>query len=155
MLRYSIVSPTFSPSTNDKVEWYMKLYPGDKNSEEISLFLYYNTRSMAMVSSVLTKFSISFLDSQRNLLKKYNADLREFSYADDHFGWHHLHNNDVISPDNTLHIVCDIVICKCTNNVSHLNRTSTDTSTISTPSNNSRQNFIPSTKHPFTLFGWI
>lgn len=121
----SIESPTFSPATTDKFKWYLKLYPKIKNSNKIGLYLYYSTKSE--VNKTLVRYSFSFLDSQQNLLKKFPRVLHEFSYNPGLNSWgrNNIPVNEVVSPDNSLNIVCDLTINEYSNNIVYRNRTVT------------------------------
>lgn len=110
-----IKSPTFSSTTNDKVKWYLQLEPGNETSDKISLFLYYIPESNQF--KTLAQMSISFIDSQRNLLKTCGPQLYEFSHKTSNRGLLNIPLKEVVSPNNTLNIVCNIAICQYSNNV--------------------------------------
>lgn len=137
----SLTSPTFSSATNDKVKWYLYLRLKDATSDEISLFLFRSNQSTE--TSIRAMYSFSFIDSERKLLKKYTSVLRTFSSGEYEFwGWNGIKVRDVVSPDNTLNIVCDIAICEYSNNVVYRNRVDT----ISKIQHNRSQDIVPSVK---------
>lgn len=108
----SIISPTFSSPTLEKVGWYLKIQSTYYDYSEFSLYLHRNCKKNE--TKLPAKFSFSFLDNEGNLLKKYASRLLR-NYSDTPCWGESGISKKVLSPDNSLNIVCNIVLCEYKN----------------------------------------